>query len=139
MNIQCVSHGLAIHQNRILVYKVTDRVNRKSFFRLIGGHIEFEESASEALIREFKEEIDQSIRIVKQLNTFESMFFYNGKNRHEFVSLFQIEFVNKLVYKQNSIIGNEGPNRTFTAEWIFIEEFKNNNKILYPPDILDYL
>ena len=139
MNIQCVSHGLAIHQNRILVYKVTDRVNRKSFFRLIGGHIEFEESASEALIREFKEEIDQSIRIVKQLNTFESMFFYNGENRHEFVSLFQIEFVNELVYKQSNIIGNEGPNRTFTAEWIFIEEFKNNNKILYPPDILDYL
>ena len=39
---------------------------------------------------EFKEEIDQSIRIIKQLNTFENMFFYNGKNRHEFVSLFQM-------------------------------------------------
>tara|TARA_Y100001970_G_C13830540_1_gene649476 strand:- start:159 stop:578 length:420 start_codon:yes stop_codon:yes gene_type:complete len=139
MGIQCVSHGLVIDQNRILVYKVTDRVSSKSFFRLIGGHIEFGESASKALIREFKEEINQGIRIVKQLNTFENIFFYNGENRHEFVSLFEIEFVNELVYKQDSIIGSEGPNRTFTAKWIPVEEFKNNNKMLYPPVILNYI
>ena len=139
MNIQCVSHGLALSKDKILVYKVTDIVNKKSFFRLIGGHIEFGESASVALKREFKEEINQNIRIVQQLDTFENIFFYNGKNRHEFVSLFQIEFIDESVYQKNNIIGNEGPNRTFAAEWVSIKKFKNNHKILYPPNTLNYI
>tara|TARA_Y100001970_G_C14253839_1_gene873673 strand:- start:2271 stop:2690 length:420 start_codon:yes stop_codon:yes gene_type:complete len=139
MRIQCISHGLAIYKNKILVYKVTDCVNKKSFFRLIGGHIDFGESGEEALKREFKEEINQDIRIIRKLDTFENIFFYNGKDMHEFISLFQIKFKNESIYHQKGILGNEGPNRTFIADWVPIEEFKNKHKILYPPNVLDYL
>ena len=54
-NIQCVAHGLVFNKSKILAYEVEDEVKKKSFFRLIGGHIEFGESASEALKREFEE------------------------------------------------------------------------------------
>tara|TARA_B110000116_G_C16736500_1_gene536321 strand:+ start:196 stop:615 length:420 start_codon:yes stop_codon:yes gene_type:complete len=139
MKIQCVSHGLIINESNILVYEVFDKISHKSFFRLIGGHIEFGESASGALIREFKEEINQEIEIVKHIDTFESIFFYNGKDRHEFVSLFNIKFLNKSVYNQRNIIGYEGPDRTFVADWIPIKEFTNKSKIIYPLNILEYL
>ena len=46
--------------------------------------------------------------------------------------------MNQCMNKKN-IIGNEGPDRTFTAKWIPVKEFENKSKILYPPNILDYL
>ena len=74
--IQCVAHGLVLKKSKILVYEVNDKVKKKSFFRLIGGHVEFGESASDTLIREFKEEIDQEIKIVQKLEVFENIFIY---------------------------------------------------------------
>ena len=137
--IQCVVHGLSVHNSKVLVYSVEDKIDKKKFFRLIGGHIEFSEAASEALIREFKEEINQKIKIVKELDIFENIFFYNGKNCHEFVTLLEIEFLNKEIYDQDNIVGNEGPNRTFNARWIPVSEFKDKNRTLFPPQVLDYL
>ena len=74
-NIQCVVHGLVLKGSKILVYKVEDKVKKKSFYRLIGGHIEFGESASNALKREFKEEIGEEIQIVQKLVLYLLMIF----------------------------------------------------------------
>ena len=138
-NIQCVSIGLISNKSDLLVYQVTDQVSNNSFFRLIGGHIEFGESAVEALKREFKEEIDQEIININSLGVFENIFFYKGKEQHEFVSLFSCDFSNKEMYKKKEIIGYEGPSRTFNARWIDLNQFKNNHKILYPDQILKYI
>jgi len=138
-NIQCVTHGLILNQSKILVYEVEDKIKKKSFFRLIGGHIEFGESASEALKREFIEEINQEIQIVRKLDVFENIFTYKGDSQHEFVSLFEVKFLNKDMYKKNNIIGHEGPNRKFYAQWIDFSEFQDNQKVLYPPETLAYL
>ena len=85
--IQCVSLGLISNKSDILVYQVTDHVSNNSFFRLIGGHIEFGETAIEALKREFKEETDQEIININSIGVFENIFFYKGEEQHEFVSL----------------------------------------------------
>ena len=137
--IQCVSLGLISNKSDILVYQVTDHVSNNSFFRLIGGHIEFGETAIEALKREFKEEIDQEIININSIGVFENIFFYKGKEQHEFVSLFSCDFLNKEMYKKKEIIGHEGPSRTFNAHWMHIDQFKNNHKILYPDQILKYI
>ena len=62
-NIQSVSIGLVTQGNKILTYKVQDKISSDSFYRLIGGHIEFGEHAKNALKREFQEEINQEIKI----------------------------------------------------------------------------
>ena len=138
-HIQCVVHGLVVYKTKVLVYSVEDQIRKKTFFRLIGGHIDFGEEASDALIREFKEEINEDIKIVEQLDVFENLFFYKEGKQHEFVSLFKIEFCNKKMYSKKDIIGNEGPDRCYKANWISIDEFKNKNKVLYPPNIVRYL
>ena len=139
MNIQCVTHGLVTCKDKILVYKVIDSFDNKSFYRLIGGHIEFGEPASSALKREFKEEVGQDIEIVSHLESFENIFFYKGKTKHEFLSLFKVEFIDKSIYDKDKIVGIEGPDRTFVAKWIPLIEFTENRKYLYPPKVLDYL
>ena len=103
MNIQCVTHGLVTCKDKILVYKVIDSFDNKSFYRLIGGHIEFGEPASSALKREFKEEVDQDIEIVSHLESFENIFFYKGKTKHEFLSLFKVKFIDKSIYDKDKL------------------------------------
>ena len=137
--IQCVSIGLVSNASNILTYQVIDKISHNSFFRLFGGHIEFGESAVDALKREFKEEINEDIMNINSLGVFENIFFYNGKDQHEFVSLFSCDFVNKEVYNKKEIIGHEGPHRTLNASWISIDQFKSNKKILYPDQILNYI
>ena len=131
--------GLALYEDKILTYKVKDKVSDSSFYRLIGGHIEFGEYAEDALKREFYEEISQEIRVVKQLGVFENIFFYNGKDCHEFLSLFKIEFVDKNVYAMNEIVGIENSAPAFTANWVKTQEFKQDKKILYPTQAIDYI
>ena len=55
--IQSVSLGLISREEKILCYHVKDKISKDIFFRLIGGHIDFGESADLALEREFKEEV----------------------------------------------------------------------------------
>tara|TARA_Y100001968_G_C19032056_1_gene560313 strand:+ start:216 stop:584 length:369 start_codon:yes stop_codon:yes gene_type:complete len=122
-----------------LAYSVEDKVSGDIFYRLIGGHIDFGEPAHIALVREFKEEIDKGVNIVQKLDVFENIYFYNGQNCHEFVSLFLVDFLDDTMYDIDCIKGHEGPSRTYKACWLPIEDFKNNKKKLYPLEILSYI
>ena len=137
--IQNVALGLIVKNDFILTYSVQDKISDDIFFRLIGGHIEFGENSKTALVREFKEEIDQKIKIIQGLDVFENIYFYNGKKCHEFVSLFLIEFLDNKMYESECIIGHEGPSRTYEAYWLPIKDFKSNKKVLYPPEILNHI
>ena len=59
----------------------------QTFFRPIGGKIEFGERAAEAVAREVQEEIGAEIADLKYLGTLENIFTYEGKplprNRHD--------------------------------------------------------
>jgi len=138
-HIQNVALGLIIKDSSILTYSVKDKISKDIFYRLIGGHIDFGEDSKVALSREFREEIDQEIKVVKQLDVFENIYFYNGNDCHEFVSLFLVKFLDDKIYNLDSIIGNEGPIRTYEAHWLPIESFRNKDKTLYPSEILNYI
>ena len=137
--IQSVSLGLICREEKILCYHVKDKISKDIFFRLIGGHIDFGESADLALEREFKEEVNQDIKIIEKLDVFENIYFYNGNNCHEFVSLFLVDFLDPDMYKINCIKGSEGPDRTYEANWYHVNDFKKGEKTLYPPRILNYI
>ena len=55
--------GIARKDNKILVSEGFDKVKKQTFYRCLGGGIEFLETSQEALKREFKEEIDIDIEI----------------------------------------------------------------------------
>ncbi len=139
MIIQCVSHGLVVKNSQILVYKVVDKVSNKSFYRSIGGHVEFGEDSAQTLRREFKEEINRDILITKKLGIYENIFSYKGEKSHEYVSLYMVEFEDQSVYDMKEIVGNEGPFRQFIASWIPINKFLNNEEIIFPEQTLIHL
>ena len=71
--------GLAIKNNKILVSEGYDKVKDETFYRCLGGGIEFLEKSEEALKREFMEEININITVKDFLGISENIFTFQGK------------------------------------------------------------
>lgn len=126
--------GLAIKENKLLVSEGFDKIKNQTFYRCLGGGIEFLEKSTDALKREFKEEINVEIVVKEFLGISENIFTYQGKDAHEHVFYYNIDISDK-DYKNEYIVADDNGK----AVWININEFKNGNKILYPEDVFKYL
>lgn len=134
--IRPIALGIAIKNNKLLVGEGFDKVKNQTFYRCLGGGIEFLEKSSEALKREFKEEIGADITVKDFLGISENIFTYQGKNAHELILFYSIE-ISDNDYKEEYHIADEDDSGI--AKWIDINEFKNKNKILYPEEIFKYI
>ena len=128
--------GLAIKNNKLLVSEGYDKVKQQTFYRCLGGGIEFLEKSSDALKREFLEEINVNIIVKDFLGVSENIFTYNGKNAHELVFYYSIDLPDEDYKDEYSVIDDHGK---CTAMWVDIDEFKNKNKILYPESVFKYI
>ena len=134
--IRPIALGIAIKNNKLLVGEGFDKVKNQTFYRCLGGGIEFLEKSSDALKREFKEEIGADIAVKNFLGISENIFTYQGKNAHELILFYSIE-ISDNDYKEEYHIADEDDSGI--AKWIDINEFKNKNKILYPEEIFKYI
>ena len=66
----------------------------------------------------------------------ENIFTYEGKNAHEIIFFYNIKIKEEDFKEKYHIIDD---NSESDAYWVDINEFKNNNKILYPEEIFKYL
>lgn len=128
--------GLVIKDDKLLVGEGFDNVKNEIFYRCLGGGIEFLEKSSDALKREFKEEIGANIVVKNFLGISENIFNYKGKDAHELILFYSIKISDE-DYKEEYIINDDCGE--YKAKWIDIEEFKNKNKILYPEDVFKYI
>ena len=128
--------GLAIKNNKILVSEGYDKVKDETFYRCLGGGIEFLEKSEEALKREFLEEININITVKDFLGISENIFTFQGKKAHELILFYSIEISDKNYHEEYKVIDVHGET---IAKWIDIEEFKNKNQILYPEEIFKYI
>jgi ADP-ribose pyrophosphatase YjhB (NUDIX family) len=133
--IRPVVLGLAIKDGKLLVSEGYDSKKDKTFYRCLGGGIEFLETSQEALKREFKEEIGADISVKDFLGISENIFTFEGKNGHEIIFLYNIELKDSDYKDEYSIIDEVNSK----AKWINIQSFKNKEKIIYPTEILNYL
>lgn len=134
--IRPVVLGLAKKNNKLLVGEGFDNVKNQTFYRCLGGEIEFLENSSDALKREFLEEIDANIIVKDFLGISENIFTYKGKNAHELILFYSIDILDS-DYKEEYDIKDDCGN--YKAKWIDIDEFKNKNKILYPEEVFKYI
>ena len=89
--IRNLAVGLPLRDGHVLVLEGADRVKGQSFYRAIGGGIEFGETAEAALRREFTEELAVTLQRVRLLGVLESIFEYEGVPGHEIVHVFSVE------------------------------------------------
>ncbi len=134
--IRPVVLGIAIKNGKILVSEGYDKVKKQTFYRCLGGGIEFLETSQEALKREYKEELGIDIIVEDFCGISENIFTYQGKNAHELILFYNIKIQDKDVREKYYIIDD---NCESDAYWIDVNEFKNNKKIIYPEQIFKYI
>lgn len=135
-SIRPISLGIAKKDNKILVGIGYDKVKKQTFYRALGGGIEFGETSKDAVKREFQEEIHSAITVGELLGVAENIFTYQGKTGHEIVFLYSIEIPNdnfKNDYEINDEVGK------YNAVWVDIDDFKSGKKIIYPEGFLKYI
>lgn len=128
--------GLAVKNNKLLVSEGFDHVKKQTFYRCLGGGIEFLEKSTDALKREFMEEIHTNIIIKDFLGISENIFTYEGKNAHELILFYSIDIPDSEYQEEYEATDDCG---AMTVKWIDISEFKNGDKILYPQEIFKYI
>ncbi len=128
--------GMLKRNNKILVTEGYDNIKDETFYRSLGGGIEFLEYSKDALKREFKEEIKIDINVGEFLGISENIFTFNGKNAHELILFYDVS-INDKDYKERYHIIDD--NCETDAIWIDIDKFKNKELKIYPEQVLEYL
>ncbi len=123
------------HQGRILVFEGHDSKKKESFYRALGGAVEFGEPVEAALRREIREETGQEITHLRQLGVLENIFMYESKPGHEIVFIYDAEFKDASVYTQRDLKASEDDGIAFKLRWLQISKLTRLKYPLYPAGI----
>jgi NADH pyrophosphatase NudC (nudix superfamily) len=125
------------HEGKILVCEGYDKVKNEIYYRPLGGGIEFQESAVDALKREVQEELGTEINNERYLGTFENIFVLEGNPKHEIMLVYDAKFIDNSVYQNEYMeIKESGWER---AVWKSLDEFAPGNLILYPEGLKELI
>jgi 8-oxo-dGTP pyrophosphatase MutT (NUDIX family) len=128
-----------LNNNRTLVFEGHDPVKGETFYRPLGGGIEFGERSEDAVRRELKEEINVDVGEIRYLGTLENIFTFNGGSYHEIVLVYDGRLTETGLYDQALILGKEANGDDIRALWKSLEEFESGKSILYPHGLLNLL
>ena len=123
----------------LLVAEGYDPRKGQTFYRPLGGKIEFGESGRDTVVRELREEIQQTVTVGRCLGALENIFTYNGQPGHEIVLLFEAVFADAAVYEQATLTGTDDDEVLFTTRWLPLDFFRGGAAPLYPDGLLDLL
>jgi len=135
--------AICVFRNKdyILVAEGYDPVKGETFYRPLGGGIEFGERSEETICRELMEEIGVELKqdTLKYLGAVENIFTFNGTPGHEIVLVYDGELEDFGLYDQAVILGREANGEEIRAIWKNLNEFGEGKSILYPVGLLEML
>jgi 8-oxo-dGTP pyrophosphatase MutT (NUDIX family) len=126
------------NDNRILVAEGHDSKKNQTFYRPLGGTIEFGEHGDETVRREFREEIAADLTEVRYVGMLENIFTYEGRRGHEVVLVYDGLLSDVSLYEKETIQGNEF-GQPFKAVWKRLDEFGPGKPPVYPDGLLELI
>ncbi|MBW4603299.1 MAG: NUDIX hydrolase [Calothrix sp. FI2-JRJ7] len=137
--IRLIALGLIRNgSNQVFVSEGYDPVKQNTFYRAMGGGVDFGETSLEALKREFQEEIQAELQNIRYVGCLENLFTFNGKPGHEIIQLYECDFVDPKYYELQRQEFTEGE-RKKVAVWVDINRCKSGELRLVPEQFLEYL
>ena len=113
-----------------------DSVKDQSFYRPLGGGIEFGELGTETVVRELMEEIGAIVLEPRYLFTIENIFVHEGRPQHEIALIYDGQFADESFYRIETIEGKEANGEPIKAVWRSLTEFGDGDPPLYPTGLL---
>jgi len=136
--IRVLALGIIQSGDRIFVGEGYDPVKDSTFYRALGGGVDFGETSYEALQREFMEEISAELTNIEYLGCQENIFEFNGKQGHELLQLYRCDFADPKFYEAGRITFAEG-DRKKDALWVELARFRSGELRLVPEGFLQYV
>lgn len=136
--IRVLALGLIQQGDRIFVSEGHDPANDRTFYRALGGGVDFGETSLVALQREFQEEIQAELTNIEYLGCLENLFVYNNHPGHEIIQLYRCDFADSQFYELEEVPFAEG-DRQKNALWVAIDRFRSGELTLFPEKFLDYV
>lgn len=120
----------------VLVQRGTEPTTGEVFHRLIGGGIDFGETAEQALVREWREELDVELLDVELLGWVENVFTFAGRPGHEIVAVHvgRVDDARLLRRDSHRIADTDS-----TAHWVPAHELVDGSSPLYPDGLAGLL
>jgi len=123
----------------ILVFEGHDNVKNQTFYRPLGGSIEFGELGVAAVVRELREEVGADLINISFVGVLENLFTYEGHPGHEIVLVYKAELASRDLYEVNESIGYEDGGDQFKVMWKPVSEFGPGGDPLYPDGLAELL
>ncbi len=122
----------------ILVARGFDHVKDQTFYRPLGGGIEFGERAEDAARREIREELGAEVDSLRFLGAMENLFTFLGEPGHELIWLYEARLLDPTLYEQDEFEADEFGS-AFPVEWVPLSAFIEGCWPLYPDGLLEIL
>ena len=137
--IRPIAIGVVIHEDKLFVFEGYDHIKPETFYRPLGGGIDFYEPGIEAVKREFQEELKAELKNLKYLSTLENIFIHNGERQHEIVLIYKAEFADKSFYEDKEFTAYEDDGSAMKCLWVQLKKFRSGELILYPDGLIALL
>lgn len=128
------------HDGRILAAEGYDSIKHQTFYRPLGGAIEFGESSADTIAREMAEELGAAVTGLHFLGAVENIFTYNGQAGHEIVMVYDGAFADPAYYAMQVVAGVEDDGLSFRAVWVNLADCADPAAPpVYPTGLLELL
>lgn len=138
--IRFVALGAVHRGNDLLVFQEDSPETGETYYRLLGGGVEFGEHSRDAVTREFAEELGVEFAEPTPVGTFEQVFTYDGETAHEIWRVYEGHIVEDWPYDRDSFTFVEPElDIELLACWMPIERLRDDDTTFYAPAVLDAL
>ncbi len=117
----------------MLVQRGRDTTRGQTFHRLIGGGIDFGETAEQAVVREWQEELSARLQDVRLLGWVENLFTFEGSPGHELLAVHVGRVQDAHVLDRDDL--GAIPGTTSTAHWVPGAQVLHGPLPLHPPGV----
>lgn len=121
----------------VLVQRGRDESRGLTFHRLIGGGIDFGETAEQAVVREWQEELSAQLLDVRLLGWVENLFTFEGAPGHELLAVHVGRVDDPHVLDRDDL--GTIPGTTSTVHWVPGSQVLDGPVPLYPPGVVRLL
>lgn len=138
-HIRTLALAILLHRDHVLCAQGYDEVKRQTFYRPLGGGVDFGERASEAVVRELREEIGRQVEAGELLAVTENIFTFNGGAGHEVCFEYLARLAPGAEPADLDPIDCDEHGRTFTACWLPLAEVLGGMHVVYPDGLRERL